>query len=78
MNGSRDARPTAYLDRSLYDRCITRGVIGSILPTIYNNGNEIVQAPGVVVIRHEMIHEARVVPLDGRPHATGRGQELHG
>jgi hypothetical protein len=57
-----------YLDRSLYDRCITRGVMGSLLPTIYNNGNEIVQAPGYVVIRNEMIHEARVVPLDGRPH----------
>jgi len=60
-----------YLDRSLYDRCITRGVMGSLLPTIYNNGNEIVQAPGVVVIRNEMIHEARVVPLDGRPHLPG-------
>ena len=55
-----------YLDRSLYDRCITRGVLGSVLPTIYNNGNEIVQAPGYIVIRNEMIHEARVVPLDGR------------
>ena len=55
-----------YLDRSLYDRCITRGVMGSLLPTIYNNGNEIVQGPGYVVIRNEMIHEARVVPLDGR------------
>jgi len=56
-----------FLDRSLYDRCITRGVMGSLLPTIYNNGNEIVQGPGYVVIRNEMIHEARVVPLDGRP-----------
>ena len=60
-----------YLDRSLYDRCITRGVMGSLLPTIYNNGNEIVQGPGFVVIRNEMIHEARVVPLDGRPHRAG-------
>src|SRR5215216_1120227 len=58
----------SWLDRSLYDRCITRGVIGSILPVIYNNGNEIVQAPGYVVLRNEMIHEARVIPLDGRPH----------
>jgi len=58
----------SHLDRSLYDRCITRGVLGSVLPTIYNNGNEIVQAPGYVVIRNEMIHEARVVPLDGRDH----------
>ncbi len=58
----------SYTDRSLYDRCITRGIAGSILPVIYNNGNEIVQAPGLVVIRNEMIHEARIVPLDGRPH----------
>ena len=60
----------SYTDRSLYDRCITRGVLGSILPVIYNNGNEIVQAPGIVVIRNEMIHETRIVPLDGRPHLT--------
>jgi hypothetical protein len=59
-----------YTDRSLYDRCITRGVLGSILPVIYNNGNEIVQGPGFVAIRNEMIHETRIVPLDGRPHLT--------
>jgi len=58
----------SYTDRSLYDRCITRGIAGSILPVIYNNGNEIVQAPGIVAIRNEMIHETRVVLLDGRPH----------
>ena len=58
----------SYTDRSLYDRCITRGIAGSILPVIYNNGNEIVQAPGMVVIRNEMIHETRVVYTDGRPH----------
>jgi hypothetical protein len=57
----------SYEDRSLYDRCITRGVLGSILPVIYNNGNEIVQAPGYVAIRNEMIHETRIVPLDARP-----------
>jgi hypothetical protein len=58
----------SYTDCSLYERCITRGVAGSMLPVIYNNGNEIVQGPGYVVLRNEMIHEARVVPLDGRPH----------
>jgi hypothetical protein len=58
----------SYTDCSLYDRCITRGVAGSMLPVIYNNGNEIVQAPGLVVLRNEMIHETRVVYLDGRPH----------
>ena len=59
----------SYLDRSNYDRCITRGIAGSILPVIYNNGNEIYQAPGYVAIQNEMIHEARIIPLDGRPHA---------
>ena len=43
--------------------------MGSILPVIYNNGNRIIQAPGVVVIQYEMIHETRIIPLDGRPHA---------
>ena len=62
----------SYEDRSLYDRCITRGVLGSILPVIYNNGNQIIQAPGWVAIRNEMIHETRIVPLDGRPHVSAQ------
>ena len=37
-------------------------------PEIYGNGYRIVQAPGYAVIMAEMIHEARVIPLDGRPH----------
>jgi len=56
----------SYSDRSLYDRCVTRGIAGSFLPVIYNNGNEIVQGPGWVALRNEMIHETRIVPLDGR------------
>ena len=55
-------------DRSNYDRCITRGLAGSILPVIYNNGTQIFQAPGYVAIVNEMIHETRIVPLDGRGH----------
>ena len=55
-------------DFSVYDRCITRGVLGSTFPNIYGSGMEIMQAPGVVVLRYEMIHESRVIPLDGRPH----------
>jgi hypothetical protein len=51
-----------------YDRCISRGVVGSMMPVVYNNGNEFVQAPGYVVLRNEMIHESRIIPLDGRPH----------
>jgi hypothetical protein len=59
----------SWEDQSFYDRCISRGVMGSILPVIYNNGNQIIQAPGLVAIRYEMIHETRIIPLDGRPHA---------
>jgi hypothetical protein len=57
-------------DLGPYDRCISRGLLGSMFPSAYNNGNEIVQAPGVVSIRNEMVHEARVIPTDGRPHAS--------
>ena len=60
----------SFDDLNIYYRCITRGVLGSIIPVIYNNGNEILQAPGVVIIRNEMIHETRVIPLDGRPHLS--------
>ena len=56
----------SYEDRSLYDRCITRGLPGSMMPAIYGNQYQIVQAPGYVAILYEMIHETRVIPLDGR------------
>jgi hypothetical protein len=35
---------------------------------LYNKGNQILQAPGYVVIRNEMVHETRVIPVDRRPH----------
>jgi len=56
----------------LYDRCITRGFPHVIFPTIYNNTSQIVQGPGYVAIRYEMIHDARVIPLDGSPHASSK------
>ena len=56
---------------STWDRCITRGVPGSMLPTGYNNAYRILQAPGLVVILHEMIHEARIVPVTDRAHIDG-------
>jgi len=56
----------SYEDRSLYDRCITRGLPGSMMPAIYGNQYQIVQAPGYVAILYEMVHETRVIPLDGR------------
>ena len=54
-------------DFNTWDRCITRGLPASMFPYPYNNGIEIVQAPGYVVINLEMIHEARVVPLKPIP-----------
>ncbi|HJT87813.1 MAG TPA: hypothetical protein VJ732_08150 [Bryobacteraceae bacterium] len=60
----------SWLDFDLWGRCITRGLVGSMLPgNLYNKGNQILQAPGYVVIRNEMVHETRVIPLDGRTHA---------
>jgi hypothetical protein len=55
-------------DRSLWERCITRQM--PILPGPYNNNIQIVQTRDHVVIVNEMIHEARIIPLDGRPHGT--------
>jgi hypothetical protein len=58
----------SYTDRSLYDRCISLGVPGSMTPMIYGNAYDITQSPGYVVIRYEMIHEARVIPVNNSPH----------
>ena len=54
-------------DFDSWDRCITRGFPASMLPFRYNNGVQIMQAPGYVIINLEMIHDARIIPLDGRP-----------
>jgi hypothetical protein len=62
-----NTRPASWEDTTMYDRCISRGVTGSIVPAIYGNGTQIVQAPGLVAIRNEMIHEVRVVPVGGTP-----------
>ena len=57
-------RADSWLDRSLYDRCITRGIPGSMMPAIYGNAYDITQAPGIVAVRYEMIHETRIIRLD--------------
>jgi len=67
-----------FSDLGPYDRCITRGLLASILPTAYNMGNQIIQLPGVIVIRNEMIHETRVIPLDGRPHVSAKIRQYLG
>src|SRR6266581_9222898 len=63
--------PENYRDFSLPVRCIIRTDSPPYLPTIYNNDFQIFQSPGYVVIGPEMIHSARIVPLDGRPHIGG-------
>jgi len=62
---------------SYYDRCITRGVISSILPAIYGNGTRILQGPGYVVIQNEMIHEDRVIPTTSTAPRLGRNIHLY-
>jgi hypothetical protein len=58
-------------DFDSWDRCITRGFPASMLPFRYNNGVQIMQAPGYVIVNLEMIHDARIIPLDGRPAPQG-------
>ena len=55
-------------DFSLYDRCITRGLPGAMVPHVQGNSYEIVQAPGFVAIRYELMHETRIIPLERTPH----------
>ena len=68
--GPEDLRP--------YDRCISRGVLGSQFPNIYASAYQILQTPGQVVIHHEMVHETRVIPLDGRPRIALRHSPVDG
>jgi hypothetical protein len=58
----------SYVYHTSWERCITRGVPAGMFPAGYNNAYQILQTPGYVMIFSEMIHEARVIPLDGRPH----------
>ena len=63
-------------DRNLWERCITRGV--PRLGGAYNNNFRLIQAPGYVVILHEMVHESRIVPMDGRPHVNADIRQWNG
>ncbi len=54
-------------DRPVQERCLVFGAGPPLLPGPYNNNMQIVQTPGAVVVLSEMIHDARIVALDGRP-----------
>ena len=62
--------PGSWLDLTMYDRCITRGVAGSIFPVIYGNGTQFIQTLGLIAIRYEMVHETRLIDLNRHSHAS--------
>ena len=70
--GASGAVISSWLDRGNQERCITYGLPNASLPTLYNNNIMIVQTPDTAVIVHEMIHEARIVPLDGRARLSSK------
>jgi hypothetical protein len=65
-------------DFSYYDRCISRGVTGSIMPSLYGDAMRIVQSPTEVAISYEMLHDTRVIPLDGRAQASAGVRQYMG
>lgn len=50
-----------------WERCVSRGLPAVMLPGLQNNNLQLFQTPGYVAIVTEMVHETRIVPLDGRP-----------
>jgi len=64
---SKSEAPDTYTDLGLYQRCITIGLPGSMMPMIYGNAYRITQSPGYVAIQYEMVHEARIIPLNDSP-----------
>jgi hypothetical protein len=68
----------SYEHHSTWERCITRGVPGGMFPAGYNNAYQILQSPGYVVILSEMIHEMRLIPIDGRPHLPQNVRQWNG
>ncbi|MBM3769910.1 MAG: hypothetical protein FJW27_01205 [Acidimicrobiia bacterium] len=74
----KDHPADSWLDRSAYDRCITRGVPGVMMPGFYNHNYQILQTQTHVVLVAEMIHDARIIPIDGRPHLPSTIQQWLG
>ena len=64
-------RADSYVDRPLSERCLLMGNASPMLSGAYNNNVQVFQTPGYVVLLNEMIHDTRIIPLDGRPHLPG-------
>jgi len=66
-------------DRGIAERCILGFNAGPpVSPSAYNNNVQIFQAPGYVVVLNEMVHDARIIPLDGRAHLPGHVRQWRG
>jgi hypothetical protein len=76
--GGRDGGTDGPENRSSLERCITWGLPTAILPGLYNNNIRILQGPGYVTITHEMVHDTRIVPLDGRPNLSPKIHQWFG
>jgi len=77
---AREGRGAAdsWIDRSLNERCITWGIPQGMLPQAYNNNIQILQNQTTVIILNEMIHDIRIVPIDGSPHIPSNIRQWHG
>jgi hypothetical protein len=77
--GGANGRGTDWAtDRSLFERCITRGLPGAMSPSAYNNNYRIVQSPGYVAIQIEMLGGTRIIPTDGGSHVTASLRQYMG
>ena len=67
-----------YRHMSVWDRCLSRGVPGTMLPAGYNNVYRIVQTPDHIAIQHEMIHDVRIIPLSDQPYISSNIRQWMG
>ena len=74
----RDREAAGPEDRNEYERCISRGMPGAMMPGFYNHNYQILQAPVYVAVYVQMVHDARIIPLDGRPHPDPRIKQWMG
>ena len=68
----------SWTDRTLNERCLTWGMPQGMLPQAYNNNLKVIQTPDHVMFYVEMVHDVRIVPLDGRPHLPDSVKQWHG
>jgi hypothetical protein len=70
--------PDAPEHETPWVRCITRGYPAGMFPAGYNNAIQIWQTPGYVILNMEMIHETRIIPIDGRPKLNEKIKQWNG